>query len=85
MPREVEQGDTVDRPELWDDVAHIACPTLVMRGGESRVFFEEDAEKLEKALAKGSRITIPGAGHTVQGDKPKEFVAALDAFLADAL
>ncbi len=85
MAREVEQGDTVDRPELWEDVARIACPTLVMRGGESRVFFDEDAEKLEKALAKGSRVTIPGAGHTVQGDRPKEFVAALDAFLADAL
>ena len=56
-----------------------------MRGGESPVFFEEDADRLVKALPKGSRITIPGAGHTVQGDRPKEFVAALDAFLAGAL
>ena len=27
MPREVEQDGAVDRPEMWDDVARIACPT----------------------------------------------------------
>ena len=68
MPREVEQDGAVDRPEMWGDVAQIACPTLVMRGGESRVFFEEDADKLVKALAKGSRNHHPRRGpHGARG------------------
>lgn len=81
MPREVEEGDTVDRPEMWEDVAQITCPTLVIRGGKSRVFFDEDAQKLVGALSKGSLVTVHGAGHTVQGDKPKQFVHELDTFL----
>ena len=85
MPREVRQGDTVDRPDLWADVARIECPTLVVHGGESKVFRLQDADKLAAALANGSAVTIAGASHTVQGDKPKEFATALAGFLHRAL
>ena len=67
--------------KLWDDVPKITSPTLLIHGGESKVIFREGAEEVVAKLPKGSLVTIPGAGHTVQGDKPKEFVAELTKFL----
>jgi pimeloyl-ACP methyl ester carboxylesterase len=47
------------------------------------VFHEEDAERLANGLPHGSCVTIPKAGHTVQGDNPKDLVAALKEFLGN--
>jgi pimeloyl-ACP methyl ester carboxylesterase len=66
---------------LWADVEHITCPTLVVRGGESRVFFDEDAQTLAERLPDGRTVTVPGAGHTVQGDNPAALIGELRAFL----
>lgn len=69
--------------QLWPEVAKITCPALVVRGGISKVMLEEDAERLRAALPDGRRVTIPNAGHTVQGDQPKLFAAALRDFFAE--
>jgi esterase len=71
-----------ERAQLADGLAQIACPTLVVRGGESDVFHEEDAERLAARLPRGRHVTIPRAGHTVQGDNPKDLVAELRRALA---
>src|SRR5271170_5348883 len=70
-----------ERRALADGLANITCPTLVVRGAESDVFHAEDAERLAAGLPDGRYITIPKAGHTVQGDNPKDLVAALREFL----
>jgi esterase len=70
-----------ERRGLADGLARVACPTLVVRGGESDVFHDEDAARLATGLPDGRWITIPKAGHTVQGDNPKDLVAALREFL----
>jgi esterase len=72
-----------ERRGLADGLANITCPTLVVRGAESDVFHDEDAERLAAGLPDGRWVKIPRAGHTVQGDNPKDLVAALRAFLAD--
>jgi pimeloyl-ACP methyl ester carboxylesterase len=69
------------RLQLWEDVPRISCPTLVVRGGNSDVFYDQDAEKLAATLPQGSWVRIAGAGHSVQGDQPKALVDALRAFL----
>ena len=74
-----------ERRGLAEGLARVACPVLVVRGGESDVFHEEDAVALANRLAKGRHVTIAEAGHTVQGDNPKALVAALRDFLADVL
>jgi pimeloyl-ACP methyl ester carboxylesterase len=73
------------REQLWDAVPRISCPTLVVRGGDSDVFHDEDAERLAAALPRGSWVRVDGAGHTVQGDQPRAFVEAVRPFLAGAL
>ena len=70
-----------ERRGLADGLARVTCPTLVVRGGESDVFHDEDAERLATGLPDGRRVTIPKAGHTVQGDNPKDLAAALRDFL----
>ena len=70
-----------ERRSLADGLATVTCPTLVVRGGESDVFHDEDAERLASALPDGRWVKIPHAGHTVQGDNPKDLVAAMRDFL----
>ena len=76
------EAHRAERAALADGLARITCPTLVVRGGESDVFHEEDAERLAARLPNGRRVTVPRAGHTVQGDNPKDLVAELRRFLA---
>jgi esterase len=63
-------------------IPEVRCPTLVVRGGESDVLTEADAARLAAALPDGRAVTVPGAGHTVQGDNPAGLAAALEEFAA---
>ncbi len=67
--------------ERWADVQRITCPTLVVRGGRSDMFYDEDAAKLAATLHDGRWITIDDASHTVQGDQPLALLTALRDFL----
>jgi esterase len=61
---------------------HITCPALVVRGAESNVLMDEGMRRFSRELPDGEHVTIENAGHTVQGDNPKDLIAALDAFLS---
>ena len=69
------------RAALADGLGRITCPTLVVRGADSDVFHEEDGIRLAERLPDGKFVTVPRAGHTVQGDNPKDLVAELRRFL----
>jgi esterase len=60
----------------------ITCPTLVIRGAESNILTEEGATRFARELPNGRTVTVPNAGHTVQGDNPAGLLAVLDDFLA---
>lgn len=70
---------------LWDDVRAIPTPTLLMRGGISRILSMESADATAKEMADCETVEIPNAGHTVQGDNPADFARELDAFVAKRL
>ena len=72
------------RAALANGLSRITCPTLIVRGGESDVFHEEDGIRLAQRLPNGKFVTVPRAGHTVQGDNPKDLVAELRRFLTKA-
>lgn len=69
---------------LWQVIGKISCPTLVVRGSKSDVFHDEDAERLVTALQDGRWVKIEGAGHTVQGDRPKALADELKRFFGEA-
>jgi pimeloyl-ACP methyl ester carboxylesterase len=77
-----QESHRAERARLADGLDRIRCPSLVVRGGDSDVFHEEDAERLAARLPHGRHVTVPNAGHTVQGDNPKGLVAELRQFLA---
>ena len=81
----VDPGARAHRSELlWAAVDGVECPTLVVRGAQSDVFHDEDAERLAGRFRRGRWVRIEGAGHTVQGDNPAGLLVALREFLGEA-
>lgn len=68
------------REELQHEVRKIRCPTLVVKGEESDVFSLEGARSLQEAIPGSEFALVPGAGHSVMGDNPPGFEAAVRAF-----
>lgn len=66
----------------WPDVAEqFAGPALFLSGDQSDYVLPAYRERI-KALFPGARMAkIPGAGHWLHADKPREFEAALRVFL----
>jgi len=73
---------TERRLRLAEMLPSIDTPTLVLRGAESDVFWDEDAERVAARIRGARWAKIQNAGHTIQGDNPVEFVVAVRQFLA---
>jgi len=69
------------RELLWSAVERVECPALVVRGAQSDVFHDEDADQLAGRFQRGRWVRVEGAGHTVQGDNPAALLVELRAFL----
>ena len=74
------QGPAWTPEQLWDAVAKIACPTLVVRGGDSDIFADETMQRMKQVIPDCDTVTVPNAGHLVAGDNPSDFLAAVRAF-----
>lgn len=66
--------------DMWQVLAEIRCPTLVIRGAQSDMFAAETVPKVRTANPNIAVVEIPG-GHNVAGDNPPGFVAAVCTFL----
>lgn len=73
------------REQIWSNLAMIHCPTLVVSGGDSDVLPAGSAEALAGLMTDGRWVEIAGAGHSVQGDNPRDLVIAIRAFLAEVI
>ena len=67
----------------WNGAESVTCPVLVVRGSESEVLLDEDAERFAWQMPKGRWVRVEDAGHNVQGDNPRALVECLRAFLDD--
>jgi pimeloyl-ACP methyl ester carboxylesterase len=56
-------------------------PVLFIRGAESNYIQSEDERKIWDLFPDYELITIEGAGHWVQADKPREFLEIVQRFL----
>jgi esterase len=75
-------ADMGDVEGMWADVRRIRCPALLVRGAESPILTLEGTARF-LATVPGSRAAeVPGAGHSVMGDNPSGFLAAVAPFLA---
>jgi pimeloyl-ACP methyl ester carboxylesterase len=81
-PRLMEKPDRDDADTaLWNAIAHVRCPALVMRGIASSVLTRDIATKVTKAFARGRLHTINRAGHGLIAENPEAFAAAVREFL----
>ena len=55
---------------LWEDIASIDAPLLLVRGGLSPVVDDADVAELQRLRPHARVVMVDGAGHSVQGDEP---------------
>jgi pimeloyl-ACP methyl ester carboxylesterase len=71
-----------------DPFAHageVTAPCLVIRGEHDAIVPEPVAQKLVVALPNGALMTVKGAAHAVQFNKPGHFTRAALAFLSNII
>jgi esterase len=67
--------------QLWECVARVTCPTLVVRGSDSDIFAQETMRKMQEVIPDCATVTVPRAGHLVAGDNPADFLVAVQELL----
>jgi pimeloyl-ACP methyl ester carboxylesterase len=71
------------RPAAIKRLKEIHAPTLVIIGTRDVADSQKNAELLKSQVPNCQRVDIEGSGHLVNLEKPKEFDAAVLAFLAE--
>lgn len=67
-------------PDLWDGVARITCPTLIIWGETSHVLDEAQVKRMLEVMPNAQAVMVPRVGHTPWLSEP-EAIAALKRFL----
>jgi len=67
--------------DLWSLVDRLACPVNLVRGALSPVVDDEDVAELVRRRPDAAVHVVDGAGHSVQGDRPRELTRILRALL----
>ncbi len=66
----------------WDEVAgSFDGPVLFLSGAESGYVLPEHRDRIRGLFPNARFAKIPGAGHWLHAEKPREFEAAVEAFL----
>ena len=65
------------------DLAHVATPTLLIRGAQSPLLPREGALAIVAEIRGARLVEIEGAGHNVHLEQPARFLEAVLAFLAE--
>jgi pimeloyl-ACP methyl ester carboxylesterase len=71
-----------DHTSLWADVATIAAPIMLVRGGGSVHVHDEDVVEFRCHQPSLRVEVVEDAGHSVQSDKPLRLVALVNDFIA---
>jgi pimeloyl-ACP methyl ester carboxylesterase len=75
--------ESVDFGGLWDDLERIGVPVLLARGALSPVVDDADEAEFHRRRPADAVVTVDGAGHSIQGDRPVELARILADFLVD--
>ena len=70
--------------ELWASVGRIKAPIIYILGGASTIVPRETQERLRQTLPQVQIVAMPGLGHYPSDERPGDFIAIADGFLAAA-
>jgi pimeloyl-ACP methyl ester carboxylesterase len=68
----------------WEELAHVGCPALVVRGLDGELGRAE-AQEMVRVLPRGEYAEVADAGHLVHYDQPEAWRAAIEPFLEAAV
>lgn len=69
--------------DVSTELSRITCPTLLIRGGESKTLSPAVVKEMEGQCPRLRTVEIPGAGHHVFLDKPAAFLEVVRKFLQE--
>ncbi len=64
-----------------DRLGEIACPTLIVAGGEDRVRRLEEARALHEGIPRSTLAVVPATGHMIPLEAPEELLAIVAPWL----
>ncbi|GGX14853.1 alpha/beta fold hydrolase [Streptomyces noursei] len=64
----------------WEELAQVACPTLVVRGLDAELGRAE-AQEMVRVLPRGEYAEIPEAGHLLPWEQPDAWCRVIEPFL----
>lgn len=70
-----------ERPDAWEALDKITCPTLLVRGAESTLLTKEVAVRMQKRIQNCRLEELPNSGHWCYDENPRAFDQALLDFL----
>ncbi|GAA5051873.1 alpha/beta fold hydrolase [Nocardia callitridis] len=70
-----------DLAPLWNDVSAVEAPLLLVRGARSPVVDDADIAELLRRRPDAQVTVVENAGHSVQGDRPRELAELIDGFV----
>lgn len=71
----------IDRKGIYDEIAQITAPTLVIVGEEDVATVPAKAERITRRIRGAKLIRIPRAGHSSSIEEPAAVTEALESFL----
>ena len=74
------EGEARRTPALTE-LAQLALPVLIVRGGDSNVLVQDAAERFVAALQQGRLVTIPDCGHNVASQNTAGVLDAVKGYL----
>ncbi len=74
--------DALEGLDVTPLLSKITCPTLVLLAEGDRAMPRDGGEALARALPRGELAVVPGSGHALVVEKPRETIDHLLAFLA---
>ncbi len=79
--RSLRSNPKLDQETVGDKLAQITIPALVVWGGNDELVPLADGRDYAAKIPNAKLVIIPECGHGPAIEKPKEFMAAMDAFL----
>jgi pimeloyl-ACP methyl ester carboxylesterase len=67
-----------DLPRYWEVARSVRCPTTLVLGGRSRLVRPADVARFREVIPQLDVVTVPGAGHSVHGDRPDDLLAVVE-------
>jgi 2-succinyl-6-hydroxy-2,4-cyclohexadiene-1-carboxylate synthase len=71
---------TGSQPSFWRDLSRVRVPTLVLTGRLDPKF-DHLGDRMARALPRGRRVRVDGAGHAVHLEAPEPWLREVGAFL----